>query len=97
MCGEVSEGAADLVVAYTDCELGDSPQETVMAASALYMSSIMWGKPISQKAFSVSTGVSTETIGRGYRKMAKILFPSIGECCRWGTRREERKPGLPSG
>jgi transcription initiation factor TFIIIB Brf1 subunit/transcription initiation factor TFIIB len=97
LCSKVSEGAADLVVAYIDCEPGDSPQEPVMAASALYMSSIMWGKPVSQKAFSVCIGVSTGAIGRGYRRMARILFPSVGECCRRGTRREERKPGLPSG
>ena len=94
---KVSEGAADLVAAYLDYGPEDPPKEPVMAVSALYMSSIMWERPVSRKAFSACVGVSPGTISRSYRKMAKILFPNIGECCRRVGEEGGRMPGPPSG
>jgi transcription initiation factor TFIIIB Brf1 subunit/transcription initiation factor TFIIB len=94
---EIAEGAADLVATYLEYGPEDPPRVPVMAASAVYMSSIMWGKPVSQRILSESIGASRGTLNRGYRKMAGILFPNVGECCTRAGLDGEREPELPSG
>ena len=87
----ILERAADLVVAYLRAEPEWNPPTPVMAASVLYMSTVMWGRPIAQKAAAEAIGVSASTVNRSYKRMAKVLFPYSGQCCQRKGRDDERK------
>ena len=87
----ILERAADLVVAYLCAEPEWTPPTSVMAASALYMSTVMWGRPIAQKAAAEAIGVSASTVNRSYKRMAKVLFPYSGQCCQRKGRDDEHK------
>ncbi len=87
----ILERAADLVVAYLRAETEWTPRTPVMAAAALYMSTVMWGRPIAQETAGEAIGVSASTVNRSYKKMAKVLFPYSGQCCQRKGRDDKRK------
>jgi transcription initiation factor TFIIIB Brf1 subunit/transcription initiation factor TFIIB len=62
-----------------DLFLGERPESTpkprIMAGAALYMSSILLGRPISQDEVCRATATTPPTLRRWYKQMAAVLFP----------------------
>jgi len=87
----ILDRAADLVVAYLRAEPERTPRTPVMAAAVLYMSTVMWGRPIAQEDAAKAIGVSASTVNRSYKRMAKVLFPYSGQCCQRKRGDDERK------